>query len=185
MPRILPTNSASIKEAAAILRAGGVVAFPTETVYGLGACTFNEAAIERVYELKGRPADNPLIAHVRDAAQSREVVAQGAWDERCELLARHFWPGPLTLVLPKSDRVPDRATAGRPTVAVRAPRHATAQALLAADDFLNSYCIIAVHDDYLAASYNAIVDDHIDGLLRLTVEFDDAAGGQLQYVPER
>ena len=130
MPRIVSANPESIKQAADILRAGGVVAFPTETVYGLGACTFNEVAIERVYELKGRPADNPLIAHVLDAAQAREVVATGGWDDRCEALARRYWPGPLTLVLAKSDRVPNRATAGRPTVAVRAPRHAVARALL-------------------------------------------------------
>src|SRR5215510_7465515 len=132
MPRIVTANPESIRSAAELLRTGGVVAFPTETVYGLGACTFNDAAIERVYELKGRPADNPLIAHVLHAAQAREVVAAGAWDDRCEALARLFWPGPLTLVLAKSAGVPDRATAGRPTVAVRSPRHAAARSLLEA-----------------------------------------------------
>ncbi|HVP73948.1 MAG TPA: L-threonylcarbamoyladenylate synthase [Phycisphaerales bacterium] len=132
MPRIVPSNERTIQEAAATLRAGGVIAFPTETVYGLGACTFNETAIDHVYELKGRPADNPLIAHVLDVIQAREVVAAGAWDARCDELSRRFWPGPLTLVLPKSTGVSDRATAGRPTVAVRAPRHAMAQALLEA-----------------------------------------------------
>ena len=128
MPRIV--DASNIQVAADALRSGAVVAFPTETVYGLGARTFSEAAIERVYELKGRPADNPLIAHVLDAAQAREVVAGGCWDERCESLARRFWPGPLTVVLPKSARVSDRATAGRPTVAVRSPRHAVARSLL-------------------------------------------------------
>lgn len=130
MPRVLPSTPPSIQQAAEILRAGGVVAFPTETVYGLGACTFNERAIDLVYTIKGRPADNPLIAHVIDSEQAREIVAAGAWDDRCELLATRFWPGPLTLVLPKSKRVPDQATAGRPTVAVRSPRHPIARSLL-------------------------------------------------------
>ena len=132
MPRIVAANASNIQIAADALRAGGVVAFPTETVYGLGACTLNVVAIERVYQLKGRPADNPLIAHVLDATLARDVVAAGCWDERCESLARRFWPGPLTLVLPKSARVSDRATAGRPTVAVRSPQHSAAQALLEA-----------------------------------------------------
>ncbi len=130
MPHVVPATSAAIQQAATILRASGVVAFPTETVYGLGACTFNERAIDLVYTIKGRPADNPLIAHVIDSNQAREIVAAGAWDDRCELLASRFWPGPLTLVLPKSSRVPHQATAGRSTVAVRSPRHPVARSLL-------------------------------------------------------
>lgn len=132
MPRIVPANSQYILEAARMLQRGGVVAFPTETVYGLGALTFDGQAIEQVYELKGRPADNPLIAHVLDARQARELIEPGAWDERCDLLASRFWPGPLTLVLAKSPRVGSRATAGRSTIAVRAPRHPVARALIEA-----------------------------------------------------
>ena len=122
----------AIQQAAHALHAGGVVAFPTETVYGLGALTVNERALDLVYELKGRPADNPLIAHVLDAAQAREIIDAGAWNERCDTLVERFWPVPLTLVLRKSQRVPARATAGRPTIAVRSPRHSVARALLEA-----------------------------------------------------
>jgi L-threonylcarbamoyladenylate synthase len=134
MPRIVPADSRSIAAAAETLRGGGVVAFPTETVYGLGACTFHARALERVYDLKGRPADNPLIAHVSGAAQAREIVAPGVWTDRCDMLAAKFWPGPLTLVLTKAPggRVPERATAGLPTIAVRSPRHPVARGLLEA-----------------------------------------------------
>jgi len=137
MPRVLdvsnsaaPGTVAAINEAAARLRAGGVVAFPTETVYGLGADTFNPEAIERIYRLKGRPADNPLIAHVLDVGQARHLTRR--WDDRCDALAKRFWPGPLTLVLMRADRVPPEATADLPTIAVRSPRHAAARALLRA-----------------------------------------------------
>jgi L-threonylcarbamoyladenylate synthase len=130
MPRPVEPTDDAIAEAAARLRDGHVVAFPTETVYGLGADTFSAAAIERVYALKGRPLDNPLIAHVLDEPQARAVVA--GWDGSCARLARRFWPGPLTLVLPRAPDVPEAATAGWPTIAVRAPDHAVARALLAA-----------------------------------------------------
>lgn len=129
MPRIVPPILTEIERAADRLRRGGIVAFPTETVYGLGADLFKARAMQKVFALKGRPADNPLIAHVTGAEQAREkVVAE--WDERCEQLATRFWPGPLTLVLPKSAEVPEIATAGRSTIAVRAPDHAVARALL-------------------------------------------------------
>lgn len=117
-------------EAARRLSAGAIVAFATETVYGLGADTFNVAAIERIYALKGRPARNPLIAHVAGTAEARRVAA--VWDERCDRLAARFWPGPLTIVVPRSADVPDRATAGWPTIAIRAPAHPVAQRLLQA-----------------------------------------------------
>ncbi|HRP62561.1 MAG TPA: L-threonylcarbamoyladenylate synthase [Phycisphaerales bacterium] len=130
MPRVeLPTREA-LAEAAERLRRGGIVAFPTETVYGLGADTFNEEAIQRVYATKGRPFNNPLIAHVRDAAQAQRLVA--TWDRRCEILAQRFWPGPLTLVVAKASGVPAAATAGYPTIAVRCPAHQVARELLAA-----------------------------------------------------
>jgi L-threonylcarbamoyladenylate synthase len=132
MPRIADPTPDVIEEAARRLREATVVAFPTETVYGLGADTLNCIALHEVYELKRRPARNPLIAHVVDRVQAREVVEK--WDARCDRLAERFWPGPLTFVLPRAHDVPDGATAGLPTIAVRAPRHPVARALLEAFD---------------------------------------------------
>jgi L-threonylcarbamoyladenylate synthase len=130
MPAVLPATDEAVSRAARVLRGGGVVAFPTETVYGLGADTFNDRALERVYRLKGRPERNPLIAHVRGEDDARRVTAR--WDDRCAHLAAHFWPGPLTIVVTRAPRVPPRATAGWPTIAVRAPDHPLAQRLLCA-----------------------------------------------------
>ena len=117
-----------LERAVARLRAGGVVAFPTETVYGLGADALNEAAVARVFALKGRPANNPLIVHVSGPEMARCVVS--SWPQAAERLACAFWPGPLTLVLPRADRVPATVAAGGETVAVRSPDHPTAAALL-------------------------------------------------------
>ncbi|MDY7107599.1 MAG: L-threonylcarbamoyladenylate synthase [Planctomycetota bacterium] len=128
MPRIAEPTPDVLEEAARRLREATVVAFPTETVYGLGADTLNSIALHEVYELKRRPAHNPLIAHVIDAVQARTVVE--AWDDRCDRLAQRFWPGPLTFVLPRAGDVPDGATAGLATIAVRAPRHPVARALI-------------------------------------------------------
>lgn len=119
-----------IQKAAAVLVGGGLVAFPTETVYGLGADALRPEAAERIFAAKGRPAVNPLIVHVLDTDQARALVTN--WPERAQSLAERFWPGPLTLVLPKSRLVPDVVTAGGPTVAVRVPAHPVARALLAA-----------------------------------------------------
>jgi len=110
-----------IQSAVRRLRDGGLVAFPTETVYGLGADAFNTQAIERVFALKGRPARNPLIVHVADEAMARTVVAQ--WPPIAQQLALAFWPGPLSLVLPKSSAVPPIITGGGPNVALRCPNH--------------------------------------------------------------
>jgi L-threonylcarbamoyladenylate synthase len=112
------------------LRQSGIVAFPTETVYGLGADAFNERAISRVFELKGRPAHNPLIVHVSGPAMARQVVA--AWPREAQLAAAAFWPGPLSIVLPKVALVPAIITGGGDTVAVRCPDHPTTLALLEA-----------------------------------------------------
>ena len=128
MPQILDANDHALELAVRRWREGGVVAFPTETVYGLGADTLNRAALRAVYELKGRPANNPLIAHVLDAEQAQTIARQ--WDARCDMLARSFWPGPLTIVVNKSSRVPAEATAGLPTIAVRSPAHPVARRLL-------------------------------------------------------
>jgi L-threonylcarbamoyladenylate synthase len=119
-----------ITRAAEVLRRGGLVAFPTETVYGLGANALDAAAVARIFEAKGRPANNPLIVHVGDAAEAQRVAS--AWPETATRLAERFWPGPLTLVLPKRPEVPDLVTAGGPTVAVRVPAHPVAMALLRA-----------------------------------------------------
>src|SRR5947209_2437665 len=129
---VLPVNPADpepgvITRAAAVLRGGGLVAFPTETVYGLGANALSWEAVRRIFAAKGRPPNNPLIVHVTVAAEAQQVAA--AWPEAAARLAARFWPGPLTLVLPKRDVVSDMATAGGPTVAVRAPAHPVARAL--------------------------------------------------------
>ena len=120
----------AIGAAAEVIRQGGLVAFPTETVYGLGANALDADAVRRIFLAKGRPDNNPLIAHVPDALVDRELVAD--WPERAALLAGRFWPGPLTLVLPKRPIVPDLVTAGLPAVAVRVPSHPVALALLRA-----------------------------------------------------
>ena len=129
--QILPAGEAAVAAAARILAAGGLVAFPTETVYGLGADATNAAAIARLYQAKGRPAFNPLIAHVGDIDAARRIAR---FDAQATALAKAFWPGPLTLVLPKAEDCPvaDLATAGLDTIAIRVPAHAIAQDILRA-----------------------------------------------------
>ena len=126
----LPASALSVDQAAVVLRAGRLVAFPTETVYGLGADARNPAAVARIFSAKGRPADHPLIVHLADAKQldawARDVP-DAAWR-----LAEAFWPGPLTLVLPRMAGVLDAVTGGLDTVALRVPGHPVALALLAA-----------------------------------------------------
>ena len=118
----------AIARAAACLRGGGLVAFPTETVYGLGAHALDPAAVRRIFEAKGRPSTDPLIVHVTSLDAAASLVA--AMPDAARLLASRFWPGPLTLVLPRSPRVPDEVTAGLDTVAIRVPAHPVARALL-------------------------------------------------------
>ncbi|MCA9565870.1 MAG: threonylcarbamoyl-AMP synthase, partial [Myxococcales bacterium] len=110
------------------LRAGSVVAIPTETVYGLGADGLNEDAVARIFAIKGRPSNNPLILHAADVEHAKSLVAQ--WPAAAEELAARFWPGPLTLVLPRRSHVPAAVTAGLETVAVRVPSHPVMQALI-------------------------------------------------------
>jgi L-threonylcarbamoyladenylate synthase len=131
--RILPAGQAAVTAAARTLASGGLVAFPTETVYGLGADAANPAAIARLYQAKGRPAFNPLIAHVGDFTAAKKIAR---FDAAAEKLAQAFWPGPLTLVLPKAENcvVADLATAGLDTVAVRVPAHPVAREILRAFD---------------------------------------------------
>lgn len=123
-------NPDRIAQAAAVLRGGGLVAFPTETVYGLGANALDETAVRRIFAAKGRPANNPIIVHVTNVGEARRLVA--VWPDTATRLAARFWPGPLTLVLPRAEVVPDAVTAGGSTVALRAPAHPVAQALLQA-----------------------------------------------------
>ena len=128
---ILSAGEAAVRAAARCLAEGGLVAFPTETVYGLGADATNAAAIARLYAAKGRPAFNPLIAHVGDIASARRIAR---FDAQATRLAEAFWPGPLTLVLPKTTDCPvaELATAGLETIAIRVPAHPVALEILRA-----------------------------------------------------
>lgn len=119
-----------LAHAGALLRAGRLVAFPTETVYGLGADALDAAAVGRIFEAKGRPSYNPLIVHVADAEGARALAA--GWPALAERAAAAFWPGPLTLVLPKKPQVPGVVTAGLDTVGLRVPAHPVALGLLRA-----------------------------------------------------
>lgn len=130
MPKIVKADAQSIRKAASIIRDGGVVAFPTETVYGLGCDTFNERAASEIYRIKRRPSSNPLIAHVLDVPMAKRVVI--GWDVRAQRLAEAFWPGPLTLVLPRRAEVAPSSIGGRSTVAVRSPAHPIARQLIEA-----------------------------------------------------
>lgn len=111
----------AVDEAVELLRAGELVALPTETVYGLAANALNPRAVEKIYDVKGRPAHNPIIVHVASLAMARECVSE--WPDHAEKLARHFWPGPLTIVLPRAQAIPDVVTAGGKSVGVRFPLH--------------------------------------------------------------
>ena len=127
--RALATD-AEIAQGVTVLRAGGVVAFPTETVYGLGADALNAEAVARVFLTKGRPSTNPLIVHVTGIEMAKSLAS--SWPIEAELLARALWPGPLTIVVPKAAAIPASVTAGGSTVALRQPAHLVAAALLKA-----------------------------------------------------
>ncbi len=138
MAEILPTDTPerfriAVERAAELLRAGQPVALPTETVYGLAANALDAEAVARLYRIKGRPARNPIIVHVVGPEMARRCVKE--WPETAERLARAFWPGPLTLVLPRAGEIPDVVAAGGPTVGVRWPRHPFIQAVIRACGF--------------------------------------------------
>ena len=114
-------DDAAMKEACDLIRAGELVAFPTETVYGLGADALHPEASKKIYAAKGRPSDNPLIVHIADM-EALKVLASEV-PEKAKLLADRFWPGPLTMIMPKSDAVPYATTGGLDTVAIRMPSH--------------------------------------------------------------
>lgn len=127
---VSPEKTPDIARAVAVLRGGGLVAFPTETVYGLGADAGNPEAVAKVFKAKGRPADHPLIVHLADASwlpRCASDIPPAAWR-----LAEHFWPGPLTLILKRNASVPDAVTGGQDTVGLRVPTHPVARALLEA-----------------------------------------------------
>ena len=119
-----------IERAADLIRSGGVVAFPTETVYGLGADAFNPLAVARIFEIKNRPTFDPLIVHIAEL-KDLAILAERV-EERVRHLAERFWPGPLTIILPKRNEVPDIVTAGLTTVGVRMPNHPMALDLIKA-----------------------------------------------------
>ena len=135
MPRVLAVDprdpdAGALAEAARVLRAGGLVAFPTETVYGLGGLALDQRALARVFEAKGRPTHHPLIAHVASDAQARALAR--SWPETAVRLAGAFWPGPLTLVVERAAHVPAALAGGASSIALRVPSHPVARALLLA-----------------------------------------------------
>src|SRR6185312_10745770 len=125
--------NAAVARAVELLRAGQVVALPTETVYGLAANALDAQAVARIYEVKGRPANNPVIVHVASVGMAKRCVAE--WPTLAEKLAKAFWPGPLTMVLPRAINIPDIVTAGGQTVGVRWPSHPFIQEVIRACDF--------------------------------------------------
>ena len=127
--QLLPADEASIQLGGRLIAEGKLVGFPTETVYGLGGNALNDQAVRDIFAAKGRPADNPLIVHVSQMDEAGDVCYVNPMAEK---LMRAFWPGPLTLLLPKRDCVPDVTTAGLPTVAVRCPEHPAAKELIRA-----------------------------------------------------
>ncbi|WP_437606898.1 L-threonylcarbamoyladenylate synthase [Sorangium sp. So ce834] len=165
----LAADAASIARAAEILRRGGLVAFPTETVYGLGARADDAAAARGIFEAKGRPPGNPLIVHVPDVASARALADR--WPDDAERLAQAMWPGPLTLVVARRpDRVADEVAAGGPTVAIRVPVHPVARALLdavglpiAAPSANRSTAISPTTADHVEKSLGGRIDAIVDG----------------------
>lgn len=165
----LGVDAESIARAAEILRSGGLVAFPTETVYGLGARADDGQAVRAIFEAKGRPAGNPLIAHVGDLEAARELAAE--WPAAAELLGQAFWPGPLTLIVKRRrDRIADEVAAGGATVGIRVPAHPVARALIqaagvpiAAPSANRSTGISPTTADHVAKSLDGRIQAIVDG----------------------
>ena len=132
--KLIKANDSNINETALlageILRNGGIVAIPTETVYGLAANALSGEAVKKIFEAKGRPQDNPLIVHVTDISEVTPLVK--SIPDEARRLAERFWPGPLTMIMPKSDLIPDETSGGLSTVAVRCPSHPVARAIIRA-----------------------------------------------------
>lgn len=167
-------NLEDIKLAAEVIKGGGLVAFPTETVYGLGANALNEDAVKSVYEAKGRPSDNPMIVHVGNMGQLDQLV-QFVSEDTAKLM-KAYWPGPITFVLPKNDIVPNAVTGGLPTVAIRMPANKTALALINA-----SGCPIAAPSANLSGkpsptTFCDVLED-MDGRIDAVIEGEDCIVG--------
>ena len=126
--KTLILNENEVEKAADIIKSGGLVAMPTETVYGLAANALDGKAVAKIFKAKGRPMDNPLIVHISDISQIYPLVRE--FPEKAKILAEKFWPGPFTIILPKSDIIPDEVSAGLDTVAIRFPSNKIAQALI-------------------------------------------------------
>ena len=174
---VLPTHTpelfrAAVQRAAALLRAGEVVALPTETVYGLAASALDAQAVERIFQIKSRPAHNPIIVHVASVAMAKRCVA--TWPALADRLAKAFWPGPLTLVLPRASGIPSMIAAGGPTVGVRWPSHPFIQAVIRECDFPLA-APSANPSNRLSPTNAAHVRKHLGDKIRLIVD-----GGQAQ-----
>jgi L-threonylcarbamoyladenylate synthase len=176
-PEILSTQTAAlfqaaVRRAADLLRAGEVVALPTETVYGLAANALDARAVAKIFEAKGRPAHNPVIVHVTSLAMARRCARE--WPSLADTLAAAFWPGPLTLVLPRANEIPDNVTAGGDTVGIRWPSHPFIQAVIRACDFPLAAPSANVSNQ-ISPTNAAHVRDSLGGRIRMIVD-----GGQAQ-----
>ena len=160
---VLSPTPEAIAMAGKVIRDGGVVVMPTETVYGLACNGLDPQAVQRVYEIKSRPSENPLILHLSSLDQLSVVAS--SWPPIAEKLAKKFWPGPMTLVLPKSDRVPDITTGGNPTVAVRIPAHPIARAIIEA-----AQCPVAAPSANVFMGLSPTDVNDIDPIIQLEVE---------------
>lgn len=164
--------AAAVKAAVQLLRAGQAVALPTETVYGLAANALDERAVARIFEIKGRPAHNPIIVHVASAGMARDCASQ--WPELADKLARAFWPGPLTLVLPRADKIPPVVAAGGGTVGIRWPSHPLMQAVIRECGFPLA-APSANLSNQISPTNAGHVRQHLEGKIPLIVD-----GGQSQ-----
>ncbi|HEX3659649.1 MAG TPA: L-threonylcarbamoyladenylate synthase [Pirellulales bacterium] len=163
-----------LARAAAVLRGGGVVAFPTETVYGLGAHALDPRAVVRIFEAKGRPAHNPLIVHVADVGEARQLAA--GWPAAAERLAARFWPGPLSLVVERASIVPDVVTGGGSSVALRVPAHPVAWQLLRTSG-LPLAAPSANPSTQVSATTAEHVMRHLAGRIEMVLDAGPSAGG--------
>ena len=160
-------------KAAEIIKRGGLVAMPTETVYGLAADAFNGQAVADIFRAKGRPMDNPLIVHISSLSQMDRIVRE--FPEKAKALADRFWPGPLTIILPRSDSIPPEVSAGLDTVAVRYPSHPVAQQLISAS------CPLAAPSANLSGSPSPTTAAHVmsdmDGRIDAVIDGGDCEVG--------
>ena len=178
---ILQTNTLelfaeAISRAAATLRRGELVAVPTETVYGLAANVLEPDSVEKIFEAKERPQENPIIVHVASESMARDCVVQ--WPDTASLLAKAFWPGPLTLVLPKADCIPDNVTAGGDTVGVRWPRHPFMQELIDACRFPLAVPSANL-SNHLSPTTAVHVKSQMEGRIPLIIDGGDPCSGQV------